>query len=434
MDEVSILQRLFSTPAEQRFLAAYRRFFKIQEIEREPIVQIALGGLLLSIFFGFSRWIYSHAISISAYNDNTYLCWPYFQDCGRFYFLQALPEGYSQMIIFMGLFAIMALVAYFFYRKEWTLAHMLLIVLWVTKVGILFVLTQDLAANYDYYDVAILFVILFLPYKLFFARLTFVLFYFLASTIKIHEGWVLGSYFTTLSTGMPIFGDMFAPILTNLVIGMQIVGCWFLLSRNMLYQRIALIYFALFHIYSGILVGFRYPTVAFGMLIILFALSTKETHQPVPLTRRALAGWYFVAALFILQFIAIAIPGDQKLTLEGNYYGLFMFEANHQCVSDATIYYKDGTTKEVKSQSYDSTWRCDPYAYWFGLHNRCTRDSAIARIAWTFDHSIDGEPFYRIVDVPDACVLSYAPFSHNDWIQLPPDAKVVGYPVKNYFQ
>src|SRR5262249_17050091 len=157
-----------------------------------------------------------------------------------------------------------------------------------------------------------------------------------------------------------------------------------------LYQRIALCYFMLFHIYSGILVGFRYPTVAFGMLVILFALSTQETYRPVPLTRRALAGWYFVAVLFILQFIAIAIPGDQKLTLEGNYYGLFMFEANHQCVSDAMIYYKDGTSKEVKSQSYDSTWRCDPYGYWFGLHNRCLRDETIDHIAWTFDHSIDG--------------------------------------------
>jgi hypothetical protein len=309
-----------------------------------------------------------------------------------------------------------------------------MLILWITKVLILYVLTQDFAANYDYYDVALLFVILFLPYKLFFARLTFVLFYFLASTIKIHEGWILGSYFTTLVTGMPIFGNLFAPILSNLVIGMQTAGSWFLMSKNMLYQRIALAYFMLFHIYSGILVGFRYPTVAFGLLIILFALSTKETHQEVPLTRRALAGWYFIAVLFVLQFIAIAIPGDQKLTLEGNYYGLFMFEANHQCVSTATIYHTDGTTTTSKKESYDSTWRCDPYGYWFTLHNECGRDPSIARIAWTFDHSIDGEPFYRIVDVPDACALSYAPFSHNAWIKLPPEAQIVGYPVKNYFQ
>src|SRR3954467_1026261 len=93
------LSRLFKTPTEQRFIQAYRRLFSISEIEGEPIIQLALGGLLLSIFLGLSRWFYSHSISISAYNDNTYLCWPYFQDCGRWYFLQALPEGYSQTII-----------------------------------------------------------------------------------------------------------------------------------------------------------------------------------------------------------------------------------------------------------------------------------------------------------------------------------------------
>jgi hypothetical protein len=430
----TLTEKWFSTPADRRFLDAYRRVFSIREIEEQKIVQIAFGALLLSLFLGLSRWFYSHAISISAYNDNSFVCWPYFQGCGKLYFLQALPEGYSQSIVFMGFFAMLALAVYFIYRKEWTLAHMIVAIVWLCKVGILFVLTQELAANYDYYDTFLLFVVLFLPYKLFFARLTLVSFYFLASTIKIHEGWIMGSYFTTLKTGMPIFGNAIAPIMTNLVIGMQITGSWLLFSKNRFWQRFALVYFMLFHIYSGILVGYRYPTVAFVMLVVLFAVSYWETYTPAPLTRRSYAGWYFIAILFVLQFISISIPGDQKLTLEGNFYGLFMFEANHQCVSTATVYRADGSSRKIVHESYDSTWRCDPYGYWFQLENMCDRDRSIDRVAWTFDHSINGGPFYRIVDEQNACALSYKAFSHNEWIKLPPEAQIVGYPLKNYFQ
>ena len=432
----TLAERLFSSPLDRRFLHFYRRVFSINEIEKEPILQIALGALLLSVFLGLSRWFYSHTFSVSAYTDNVYTCWPYFQDCGRWYFLQALPEGYSQSIFFMGVYALMVLAAYFMYRKEWTLVHMALSVVWVCKFIILFILTSQLAANFDYYDTLLLFVVLFLPSKLFFARLAFVLFYFLSSTIKIHEGWILGTYFTTLSTGLPLFGNALAPLVTNLVIFMQIVGVWFLFSSKKLFQRTALIYFILFHLYSGILVGFRYPTIALVMLLVLFALPPVQSVLVPRATKRALAGWLFVALLFVIQFIPIiVIRGDQKMTLEGNYYGFFMFEANHQCISRSTVHFSNGTTRESIRESSDSTWRCDPYELWFVNHNRCERNPEITHIEWTFDHSINGGPFYRMVDVEDACALEYKAFSHNEWIRVPGEsAAVVGYPVKNYFQ
>jgi hypothetical protein len=432
----SFAHRIFTTKLEKRIVEGYRRLFGVREIEEQPLLQIALGALLLSFFVAFSRWFYSHAITVTAYLENTHTCWPYFQDCGKWYFLYALPEGYSQSIVYMGLYALMVLVAYLMYRREWTLVHMLMAVLWIVKALILFVLTQQFAANYDYYDTLLLFVILFLPFKLFFARLTFVLLYFLASTIKIHEGWILGTYFTALSTGLPLFGNAVAPLVTNFVIFMQIVGTWFLMSRNMLLQRSVLVYMILFHLYSGILVGYRYPTVALVMLLVLFALNTKQTWTPVPLSRKAVASWLFIALLFVLQFIPIAIPGDQKLTLEGNFYGLFMFEANHQCVSNTSATFTSGTVRERTRQSGDSTWRCDPYEYWFNLKQACLRNENIERIAWTFDHSINGGPFYRIVDTQNVCELDYKPFQHNEWIRLPGSERVdiVGYPVKNVFQ
>lgn len=335
----------------------------------------------------------------------------------------------------MAAFALMALAAYLMYKKEWTLVHAILLVLWVGKAIILFALTQQLAANYDYYDTLLLFILLVFPHKLFFARLAFVLLYFLASTIKIHEGWVLGSYFTSLATGLPLFGNALSPIVTNFVILMQIIGSWMLLSRNKYLHLFAMLYFLSFHLYSGILVGFRYPAVALVMLLVLFGIQWRETHRSVPLDRKSLIGWCFVALMLVVQFIPISIPGDHKLTLEGNYYGLFMFEANHQCVSRTVTHYADGTTYEKIKQSMDAKWRCDPYEYWFAIKNHCERDARTERIEWTFDHSINGNPFYRIVDVQDACILSYAPLSHNEWIQLPEGgAVIVGYPLENFYE
>lgn len=429
------LSPLFSSPLERMLARWYRTLFSVHEIEGSPILQIALGALLLSFFIGLSRWFYSESFSVSAYLDNTYTCWPYFQSCGEWYFLQSLPFGYSQNIVFMAVFALMALAAYCMYTRRWTLVHAIMLALWIFKAVILFGLTQQLAANYDYYDTALLFVILFLPHKLFFARLTFVLFYFLAATIKIHEGWVLGSYFTSLATGLPVFGNDLSPVVTNLVIIMQIVGSWLLFSAKPSLRYIALGYFILFHLYSGVFVGFRYPTVALVMLLVLFGIKWKESHVAVPLDRRSLAGWCFVAILFVLQFIPISIPGDQKLTLEGNYYGLFMFEANHQCVSRTVTHYRDGTSYEKVKQSADAKWRCDVYEYWFAIKNHCNRDAKTERIEWTFDHSINGGPFYRIVDTKDACELSYKPFVHNEWIRLPENgAAIVGYALKNFYE
>jgi hypothetical protein len=79
--------------------------------------------------------------------------------------------------------------------------------------------------------------------------------------------------------------------------------------------------------------------------------------------KKSIAGWIFVIILFILQFISILIPGDEKLTLEGNKYGLYMFEANHQCFSELVIERKNGFLITKKNNSESARNRCDPYKF-----------------------------------------------------------------------
>jgi hypothetical protein len=423
----------FDGPVERKVLAWYRKIFSIAEIENSIPLQWVFGALLFSLFVTFYDWIGEKTITTTAYATNNYACWPYFLDCGRYYFLTALPHGYSQTTLYAIFLGIMLGVAYCIYRRDWTLAHIGLSTLAIWKVLVVLVLSYVGSGNYDYYDIVFLTILLLFPHKLFFLRVTFVSCYFLAATIKIHEGWVLGTYFTALSTGLPVFGNALAPFVTNIVIGMQIVGGWFLLSARKIVQRLALTYFIIFHLYSTILVQYRYPATVLPILIILFGLFNEQ--GTVPRDRKSLVGWAFLALLFVSQMVSFTIPGDQKMTLEGNRFGFYMFEANHQCVSNIVMFFKNAEPTAMKSESDSAHQRCDPYRELFSIHEMCARaGDDLERIRWRFDHSINGGPFYRIVDEEDACVLSYDPFRHNAWIKLPEDnPRIVGYPVKNYY-
>lgn len=128
------------------------------------------------------------------------------------------------------------------------------------------------------------------------------------------------------------------------------------------------------------------------------------------------------------------IPGDQRLNMEGNFYGLYMFEANHQCVISKTIFQEEVEPVKSVDESVKARNRCDPYVVWFRANDKCKKDSAIDRIEVQIDHSINGEPFYRIVDVPSICAVDYKGLSKNAWIKTSETGALkIGYPMRNYY-
>lgn len=450
----------------KRAVGSYRRIFHIEEIENSTVLKWMFGALLFFFFLTFNSWIGSNLTTVETAQRGAAVCWPYFQDCWKLYFLHALPYGYSQTTFYMGLYGLMLLIVYFMWKQKWVYAHLLMVVLFLWKVFVGFVLSYLIQGPYDYYHLILTAVLLFFPFKEYFLKLVFVLLYFLSATTKIDPTWVLGTYFTTLKTGLPIFPTFLTPLFTNFVIFMQIVGAWFLLSRTVVLQRLVLIFFVIFHLYSGIFVLYHYPSIALLPLLILFG--PLYTYTQPPTSRTSLPSWLFIGAVMLFQIpgFLIPLPGDRRLTLEGNRYGMFMFEANHECVATIRTYRNDIPLPEKETISTStlsscsgfycltetkqyaeaglavderrfesvSAWnRCDPYPYWARYHAQCARNPGIVRIAFTFDHSINGGPFYRIVDTPNICSLSYAPFSHNDWIKIPPFAPVIGYPLQNVY-
>jgi hypothetical protein len=411
----------------------YSSFFSLHEITHSRVLQAIYYVLCLSFFVTFFGWIERSSISVSTFVAGTHICPPYFMSCGDYFFLQMLPYGYSQSGLYVFLFLVLGWGIHGAYTQRWSQAHAALLICFIWKCIVGFVFTYGMLGNFDYYDMALACVWLFAMHKEYFARVVFVLMYVLASSIKIDSGWIVGEYFTTLVTGAPLFSGTAVPIITNLLICMQMLGAWLLLSGTPWLQRTAFVYFFLFHVYSGVLVNYRYITISIPALWVLF-----YEYVPMVLLRirkSSLFGYGFLVILVCGQLVGILIAGDQKKTLEGNYYGMYMFEANHQCYSRAEIYRKGILDPEIALRdSHVANNRCDPYHYWFRLHTKCVRDTTIERIRWTFDHSINGGPYERIVDVENTCTLAYAPFAHNPWIRLDGVAERLDIPVyKNGF-
>jgi hypothetical protein len=257
----------------------YRRLFSIEEIEKESILQWAFGGLLFFFFVTFNRWLGSSNITIDQAERGNAVCWPYFPECSRFFFFHDIGVGYSQTVFYMALYALMTLIVYLMWRKRWTVAHAIMLVLLLWESAVVLLLSFSDGATYYYYHIVLTSTLLFARHKEFFLKLSFVFLYFMSATTKYDATWILGTYFTSLRDGLPLLPDKFIPLFTNLVIFMQTVGCWFLLSRNWLLQRLAFAYFAIFHVYSGIFVFYFYPSVSLPTLLIMSC--SDSTHREI---------------------------------------------------------------------------------------------------------------------------------------------------------
>jgi hypothetical protein len=289
-------------------------------------------------------------------------------------------------------------------------------------------INYDFRGNYDYYHNLLCVVYLLCSHKKFFAQLVLVFCYFLSVAAKIHPSWILGQYFTSLKTGLPMFPFGSEIVMTNLVMVMETVGAWFLFSRNYVIQRSVLVFFIVFHLYSGLLVGYRYPTTVLPPLLILFGPWFRGPER-VPIDGRSFVGWSLMGVLLFGQMLAHTIEGDEKLTLEANFYGMYMFEANHQCYGHVS----QGQNVLRKFVSTNAKLRCDPYEFWFRAKNTyCSRYDQKYQLV--FVHSINGNPFREIVNELDLCKLEYHPFSRNAWIKDEHEAPTVARPVQNGYR
>ena len=412
----------------------YRDFFHIQEIEGSETLKIVVWVLLLGWFLEFSSWWRYSDFTVNAVEEGRHLCWPFFQSCGDWYFLALEPIGNTHVLAYGILFGFLIITAYSLLRGAYTRAHAFFLLLFIWEMVVL-LMSMRLAVNYWYFHIFYVVLLLFPAGKLMFLRLGAVLLYFFSGILKLNDGWLAGSYFKALSEGLYFIPDMLIPLATNAVIFLEIVLVWFLLSGNKMYRIPIVCILFIFHMYSVLYVGYVYPTIALSIVLVLF-LSNERYASFKDLFKQGLVGVSIVAVFVAIHAVPYFIKGDSKTTGEGNRYGMYMFDANYQCSSNAVFHYKDGHTEERESISSLAIQRCDPYAHLFYFKNLCQADAMVATVAWTFDTSINGGPLLRIVDEEDACTLLYKPFSHNEWIKIPSkdSVPVIGPVGKNQYR
>lgn len=417
-----------------RFKQGYRRLFALDEIESDSVLQALHFVLLVGFFISFAAWLPANVATVNAVNNAKHTCLPFFQNCESLYIWNALPWSYDQSIWYAFLSSLLCLSGIFAFKKKWAWAHSFLILPFFWKLFYITVLTHSASVDFEYFHLPYVFIYLFVHRKLYFLRRVLSVLYLMAATMKFNESWVVGSYFSSLKLGMPLFADALIPYISNGIALFEIVTPWLLLStrKSIRYPIISL--WVVFHLYSIILVKFSYPAYCLPVLVVLFLSDFSEKDQQPSFTRKSWMGWAFLGLILALSSVPHFMTGNRLYTLQAIKFGVGMFDANHQCVSDSTSFYKDGTSTHDIYQSQAAMKRCTPYEQFFQIKQWCKNED-ITSVTWKFASSVNGGAFYQIVDVANACKLEYLPFSQNKWIQLPEDgAPIVGYPDKNIIQ
>lgn len=406
----------------------------IDEIRSSQTLILVAWVLLFGWFLEFSTWIHFGDFTVNAVSEGRHLCWPFFQECGEWYFLTQPPLGNTHALAYAVLFALLVAAGLALARRKFLAVHGIFLLFFLWEMFVMG-MSMRLAVNYWYFHALYAALFLFSRERLFVLRLGAVMLYFLSGILKLNAGWIQGTYFTSLRDGLYFIPDALIPLATNGVIILELVIVWFLFSsrRSVRYAVLALL--SVFHTYSVVYVGYTYPAVAFPMVLVLF-LPMDRVLVSRELLRRAAVGVGILCAVLLAHIAYYATYGFQPFSLEGNKLRMYMFDANYQCRSSATFMYADGSSRALTSDSYYAKYRCDPYAHWFYFNQLCGERGGPESVRWTFDSSVNGSPFFRIIDVADACALPYRPFGRNAWIRVPGEelVPIVGYPEKNEYR
>lgn len=255
------------------------------------------------------------------------------------------------------------------------------------------------------------------------ARLMWVLLLSFSAMVKLTDAWIVGSYFSNLKLGLPLFPDWSIPFVTNGVILFEILGSLALLTRR--WAKPAFWTWVVFHVYSAILVGFTYPVRCLAVLFALFF------NTPFADRARWQLGWstrVLMGVFVILQLLPRFYAEDPHRTLRFEGYMFNMFQANYQCSAEFEFF--DSGQKRVRQMTENSARkRCSPFHYLQRAQHLCRRTTQ--PVSLKLDQSLDGQPFYRIVDLTDACSAKASLFGANPWLRGELESILVGYPDRN---
>jgi hypothetical protein len=439
------------------------------EVDRDPRLKIICGCLLLYFQMTFSAWR-EQAAALSTLGNElfNYAPAPLLENFRWLVFMdhfQTQTWLYAQgMLALLGLFSL-------FLLPSSRLAVGLLGWLFVNKVYF-YVTDFRLFSNFHHFHLLYTLVFLISADKLRFFRGALVVSYFLSGLVKLTPSWLFGEYFNALPEKLPLLPklDWLVTAASISVIALEFLGplCWF--TRLRWLRRLSFGAFLGFHLYSGVIVGFWYTTLMLPLVAAAFLGFKEPLHAGYQFARRHLATFGIFIIALCGGFYPLFIPGDVRLTGEGRYFGLFMFDANHAVRFQARIRkgdqmwvvqvyrrwqhehapetldsgiraarYRDQLLVEtfevngpirddgeiIFNPDYFTAARMrisgDPYLYYFYARELVRRHQP-DRVSIRLDRRLDGHPeFVTLLNIPDFAALNptYRSFTRNEWIQLP---------------
>ena len=398
------------------------------EIASDPALRVY--GALLALTHGltFATWQLEWRLADLLSADAVAVCWPFFERCADFRFLDA--SGLAGVLWSYAALSLATCAIFGLGPRRTGLAWVALLLLEILKAAIVF---QDfrLRLNQHYMAGMASLAFLFLPRKREALRLLIVLFYFWAGALKLNREWLSGSALYHQDRFW-IQGALL-PWACAYVVVLEMAVSFGLLARRAWVFWPALFQFAAFHVFSWPVVGFFYPTLMF-LLLALYLLCRWIPTARADLSagdlfrgRAAASSWALIVGFSALQLIPVAIPGDSALTGEGRIFAVHMFDAKIECEADYVLTESNGNVRHLEpSGVYAPRIRCDPLLHWNYARHLCRE---AAKVSWkvrldlhlSSRHSDESE-LRPVIAIQDFCVLDpgYRTLWHNDWILLSP--------------
>ncbi|MCA9792297.1 MAG: hypothetical protein KC910_10900 [Candidatus Eremiobacteraeota bacterium] len=455
--------------------------FATEEVDQDRRLRMVLAALLLYYYVTFYNWWKGAASALSTKGTESFNYVPtwVFENCRGLIFLD-----HFQTKVYLWLLGMLALVGVFwlFYRDDSLGPTLILAFLFVNKL-FFYMMDLRLMANFHHLHLLYTFVFLISRAKLFYFRLGLATSYWMSAFIKFTPSWLYGDYFNSVLGKLPLLphNAMVVTVLMQGVIVMEVIGpfCWF--SKRAWLRNLSLAVFGAFHAYSGLLVGYKYTTLMFSCLIPAFLDFDQPMHRGYQFQRRDLAPIAFLGLALLGGLYHFTIPGDVRLTAEGRYLGVFMFDANRSVLFHGKVVkgkktyefwvkrpWRNGAILEdgsIESNTDYQVWGSiktgdqvrrkrkivgslrdgdeivfnprmftsaqvrtfgDPYLYYFWakqLQRRYKPDKISLELFQQLDGHVES---FQLLDIDDFAALNphYSGFRHNEWIHLPgPDTE-----------
>ena len=296
-----------------------RSCFQIHCQEIAEAESLRWVGFLLA-FSHFATYLFNFRSAVYYLANSTFeQCWSYFPHCESF---RIHSEPFWQGYFF--LYAILAIASMLlFYQGHIRSAVGSLLALTIMKTAFL-VLDARFMGNYHFMHLLYSAVFLFFPRKEISLKWLMVFFYVAAGSLKLNEEWLLGA-----SIGKFLFPEYLQLLSLAYVVFLELCVVWGLLSDNKKVRWLSLIQFVLFHLISFYWVGFFYPVVVLGMLMI-FPLSWLNTSSSFRPSRPSMV---FIALLLFLSVCQIFsfFGKDPALYTQRRLLSMNMFDARSNC-------------------------------------------------------------------------------------------------------